>query len=105
MKGKILGIGICMLLTATALVSAVETLNKVEEKIEPLTTQSVEWSKTYGGDEADRFVFVDQADDDGYFAGGGTQEAGNIHPWLIKTDADGNEEWSWGSSSSPIIRS
>jgi len=94
MKTKIVGILVIMLLMATAL-PAVGTMNKIEEKTNSVLLGGVEWSKTYGGDESDRFVFVDQADDGGYFAGGSTEESNTQHPWLIKTDSDGNEEWSW----------
>ena len=94
MKTKIVGILVIMLLIATAL-PAVGTMNKIEEKTNSVLLGGVEWSKTYGGDESDRFVFVDQAEDGGYFAGGSTEESNTQHPWVIKTDSDGNEDWSW----------
>jgi len=70
-------------------------MNKIEEKTNSVLLGGVEWSKTYGGDESDRVVFFDQAGDDGYFSGGSTEESNTQLPWLIKTDSDGNEEWSW----------
>jgi hypothetical protein len=96
MKTKIVGILVCTLLIATA-VPVVGTSNEVEDKLlSPLQSSDVEWSKTYGGDEFDRFIYVQETDDGGYFAGGSTEELDHIHPWVIKTDADGNEDWSWG---------
>ena len=54
------------------------------------------WSQTFGGNNADEGYSVQQTTDGGYFITGYY----NTHPvdwlpdvYLIKTDADGNEEW------------
>ncbi len=104
MKKNIISMLVCMLLIATALPvtgmiytrsESLTSENSIDVDPTVTSTTDVEWSKTYGGDESDRFVFVDQADDDGYFAGGSTEASNCPHPWLIKTDGNGNEEWSW----------
>ncbi|MEN8224019.1 MAG: hypothetical protein ABFS05_01560 [Bacteroidota bacterium] len=55
-----------------------------------------QWSKTYGGTEEDRGYDVHQTSDDGYVVFGRTESfgAGLSDYYLIKTDADGNEQWS-----------
>ncbi|MCK4415998.1 MAG: hypothetical protein KAU84_02490, partial [Thermoplasmatales archaeon] len=56
-----------------------------------------EWNNTYGGDEWDWTQSSDIlfADDGGYYFLGetGSFGAGGRDVWLIKIDADGNEEW------------
>lgn len=56
---------------------------------------NVLWSKTYGGLNDDRGCSVSQTDDEGYIITGFTESygSGGKDVWLIKTDADGNEEW------------
>jgi hypothetical protein len=54
-----------------------------------------EWSQTFGGSEQDYGKSVGQAPDGGYIIGGFTYSfASYCDFWLIKTDANGNEEWS-----------
>ena len=55
-----------------------------------------EWHKIYGGvAEFDFLVFVQQTNDGGYIFTGATYSfgAGLQDAWVLKTDADGNEEW------------
>ena len=55
---------------------------------------NVEWDQTYGGGEGDDGHYVQQTIDGGYIIAGGTYSYGVIWDvWLIKTDANGNEEW------------
>ena len=54
-----------------------------------------EWSRTYGGTASERFYCVRQTSDGGYIAVGSTYTYADWEEvWLVKTDAQGNEEWS-----------
>jgi len=63
----------------------------------------VEWEKIYGGEDFDRGYSVCQTSDKGYIIVGETMSfgAGSYDVYLIKTDEEGNEEWSktYGGSS------
>ena len=54
-----------------------------------------EWNKTFGGNEVDYGMSVQQTIDSGYVVAGSTNSSGTGNPdlWLIKTDSSGNEEW------------
>lgn len=59
------------------------------------------WSRTFGGIKIDRAKSVQQTLDGGYIIAGSTDSYGygadrnqlNSDGWLIKTDANGNEQW------------
>ena len=58
---------------------------------------NVIWMYNYGGEEYDVFYGVLQTSDGGYIAMGSSASYsldGNHDVWLLKTDADGIEEWS-----------
>jgi len=54
------------------------------------------WCRTFGGWGWDMVSNVDRTTDGGYFIAGTTASygAGNDDFWLVKTDADGNTQWS-----------
>jgi hypothetical protein len=93
MKRKIVGIGVCMLMIATAL-PAVGTINKDIEKNKTLFfPPGVDWMKTYGGEEFN-WLFDINITDDGYIAGGLLEIQNRMCAWMLKTDKNGVEEWS-----------
>jgi hypothetical protein len=85
-----------MLLTTTSILPVVGTTNKLSESnILSSNISEVQWSNTYGGDEADKFWDVAETDDGGYIASGTKEESNNHYPWVLKVDSDGNEMWDW----------
>jgi hypothetical protein len=52
------------------------------------------WSREYGGEEGSGFLSVIQTEDGGYLFAGHSQEFGRGQLWLLKTDKEGEEEWS-----------
>lgn len=64
---------------------------------------SEQWNRTFGGSDFDRGYSVKQTNDGGYVIVGYTRSfgAGGSDIWLIKTDANGSEQWNktFGESS------
>lgn len=54
-----------------------------------------QWNKTFGGEGYDYAYSVQELDNGGYILAGTTESfgAGGTDGWLIKTDANGTEEW------------
>ncbi len=67
---------------------------------------SIEWTKTYGGSNWEHGSSLVQTSDGGYALVGRTLSygAGDWDAWLVKTDVDGNMEWSqtYGGANSDI---
>ena len=61
------------------------------------------WEQTYGGQDVDEGIIVEQTNDGGYIVLGNTKSFGNGFQdiWIVKIDNLGNEEWSqtYGGSS------
>lgn len=54
---------------------------------------SEEWNKTFGGTGFDYANSIQQTSDGGYVLGGSTYEHNGYAAWLIKTDANGDQQW------------
>ena len=57
---------------------------------------SMQWSQKYGGTSEDRAYSLIETSDGGFALAGGTHSfgAGSYDFWLVKTDTNGNMEWS-----------
>jgi len=92
---KILGIFVMTLLIASAVLPALGDMNEIKDiETSGILSPTVEWMKTYGGEEFDHFHTARQTDDGGYIACGLTEESDMYYAWLLKVDSGGNEEWS-----------
>jgi hypothetical protein len=96
MNKKIVGIFVMTLLIGNILpISAQIRLNDLDEEIYASQLNGG-WYKTFGGEDDERFRWVEQTSDGGYIIAGDTKSigAGDKDGWLIKTDANGIEQWS-----------
>jgi len=96
MEKKVVGILVATLLIAATVLPVAMSMN--ENKTYPKeTTQfmqpTIEWEKSFAGEQFDQFRCVKQTDDGGYIAFGEYEESNMNYARLIKTDSEGNEEW------------
>jgi hypothetical protein len=91
-KAKIICILVMTLLITTAL-PAVGTINN--KTTSSTKNSGIEWSLTYGEDEYDVFYDVDVTDDGGYIMCGNREENDLYHPYVLKVDSTGTQEWNW----------
>ena len=95
MKNKTIGIFVCtLMIVATVLPVAGTVINNVPCVPQP----DIEWDATYGSNRIDWGNCIQQTSDGGYIISGTYyRNAWSLwysHFYLIKIDADGNEEWS-----------
>jgi hypothetical protein len=86
--------GILLTLLLMGMLTSVFNIQQVRASEPPPT----EWSKTYGGAEADYAYSLVQTNDGGYALAGVTYSYGTGVPdfsdfWLVKTDSAGNMQW------------
>ncbi|MTI94696.1 MAG: hypothetical protein FH749_04285 [Firmicutes bacterium] len=66
-----------------------------------------EWDQSYGGDENDYILSMQATADGGYVLAGSSWSLGDDYSagWLVKTDAQGNEEWgqSFGGNAGDVF--
>ena len=93
-KVKLLGIGVVVTLLLTSFVVAETSTNEKEEMVNVASCfgqpPAVEWENTYGGDGDEALRYIQQTTDGGYSGVGMWNRESH---WLLKIDADGNEEW------------
>ena len=95
MNNKIISIGILTLFIATALVSAVGTMNNERPyRSSTLAGPTLEWEYISGGPYEDQFLGVDETEDGGYIVTGVTENPEGVFSGIVvKLDNLGNEQW------------
>jgi len=94
MNRKIVGMCVCMLVIATALPAVGIINNDIETNVLSLFSSGIEWRKTYGGEEFNWLYDIENTSDGGYIAGGVFEYQNRMCAWMLKTDENGNENWS-----------
>ena len=101
MKKKMIGILVCMLLITISFLPIAGTiensiLENNENMVDVIIQPPEEWNNTFGGTDWDGGYSGFQASDGGYIITGLTvsYSVGGTDLYLIKTNADGNEQWS-----------
>jgi hypothetical protein len=93
---KIAGIFVMMLLIAAIVLPIAVSMNENKIYLKE-TTQfmqpTIEWEKSYPGEEFDQFRCVKQTSDGGYIAFGEYEESSMNYARMIKLDSEGDEEW------------
>ena len=56
-------------------------------------TGNEQWNKTFGGQQDDHGLAIQQCSDNGFIIAGATQSYGPSKAWLLKTDAVGTLQW------------
>ena len=85
-----------MLLLLVPIISPTTTTQISTTTMSTLYQPPIEWEKTYGSPESGMSYFVQQTTDGGYIATGVIYTTGGTNPelYLVKTDANGNLQWS-----------
>jgi len=101
---KHLVFGVCVAFVLCAFVGGASAWHVEEELIQTGNEAAMpsadppeeEWNRTFGGSDSDYGWSVQQTSDGGYIIAGmtGSYGAGGLDVWLIKTDSNGNKEWS-----------
>jgi hypothetical protein len=93
---KLIGIVIVMLLLFNIIPISAHIRTNMSNERDQTIMPAQKWYKTFGGEDDERFRWVEQTSDGGYIIAGDTKSigAGDKDAWLIKTDPEGNEIWS-----------
>jgi PKD domain len=95
MKRKIIGIGVCMLMIASAILPVAGTIQEPKNTtISQLDGPTLEWSFITGGPYQDMLFNIYETDDKGFITSGITENPKDVFSgWVIKLDQYGKEEW------------
>jgi len=92
---NIIGIFIVTLLILSAVLPALGNMNEIKDfDFVNMQSPTVEWEKTFGGEEYDLIYCIQETNEGGYIAVGTYTESDDPYEWMLKLDSEGNEEWS-----------